>query len=257
MKTILRGLPVLAVSLLAVPTMMAQGFVRPISIQTVIDTPGSYVLNRDISYNWDRGAGITITASGVTLDLNGHEILGPGALRGVAIRIANARGVTVKNGTVANNAFGVVIEGSANVRLKHLNIRGQGLAVSAPPPEVGIMIVQSRNVVVEDNAIYNTGLGVFVRGGQSWGNRIVNNTITAGTNGLLGICYNPAPGDPQGPFGDLITGNLITNYGVGLQFSATSRYNVARENTVIFTGEAYDIQNPSNIVEANTVAQLQ
>lgn len=250
------GLPALALSLLVAPALFAQGQTRPIASQTVIDSPGSYVLNRDIAYNPERGAGIMITASGVTLDLNGYEILGPGGLRGTAIRVLNAQGVTVKSGSVANSAFGVVVEGSANVRIAGLNIRGQGLMVTAPPPETGVMIVQSRNVVVEGNAIYNTGLGIFVRGGQSWGNRIANNTLTAGMNGLLGICYNPAPSDPQGPVGDLITGNLITNYGVGLQFSATSRYNVARLNTVVFTSAAYDIQNATNIVEDNTSTQI-
>ena len=46
-----------------------------------------------------------------------------------------------------------------------------------------------------------TGLGIFVRGGMSTGNRIANNTITAGSNGIFAICYNPTPDDPMGPRG--------------------------------------------------------
>jgi parallel beta-helix repeat protein len=112
--------------------------------------------------------------------------------------------------------------------------RGEGPAVTAPPPETGIMIVQSKNVVVTRNSIFNTGLGIFVRGGGSSGNRIEGNTVTGGSNALLGVCYNPAPGDPMGPRGDLFRANLISGFGVGIQMSPSSMANVTQENTIVF-----------------------
>jgi hypothetical protein len=118
------------------------------------------------------------------------------------------------------------------------------------------MIVQSKNVTVEGNNLYNVGLGIFVRGGQSWGNRIVNNNITAATNGVLGICYNPAPTDPMGPRGDVISGNHIVGYGTGIQMSATSPYNVIRGNTLAVTAMGVENMNDTNIVEANTTVRL-
>jgi parallel beta-helix repeat protein len=220
----------------------------------IIDQPGNYVLVAN--GNARASMAIAITASGVSLDLNGHELSGPGGLRGTGIQIRGASGVRVFNGTLANNAFNVVVENSANVELRNLLIRGQGIAVAAPPPEVGIMIVQSRNVVVENNAIYNVGLGVFVRGSRSWGNRIANNTITAGSNGLLGVCYNPAPGDPGTPRGDLISGNLITGFNTGVQFTMPSRANILRDNAIAYLMMAVENQTGMNEDVNNAKVQL-
>ena len=165
--------------------------------------------------------------------------------------IHGARGVKVSGGLIRDFAFGVVVENSANVVLKDLLIRAQGLVVTAPPPETGIMIVQASNVVIQDNAIHNNaihnlGLGIFVRGGRSRGNRIAGNTLTAGTNGVLGICYNPAPGDPNGPRGDLVDGNLVSGFATSIVFSDLSAANITRGNTLVFNDAAFQSPNPSN-----------
>jgi parallel beta-helix repeat protein len=230
---------------------------RPVPNNGMIDRPGSYVLLDSRSLRNPTDVAITISASNVTLDLGGHTLMGPGGKMGTGLRIQGAQGVTVSNGTIANFAFGVVVAMSANVKLTGLQIRGEGLVVTAPPPETGIMIMQSRNVVVENNSIYNTGLGVFVRGGMSWGNRIAGNTITAGTNGILGICYNPTDSDPMGPRGDLIQGNVITGFQTGFQASATSETNLLKGNFIWYTtGKAVELLNATNMDMDNFKAKL-
>ena len=157
--------------LLAASPLAAQTLGRKsISAPTVIDEAGSYVLVRDLtlSSNSTADAAIKITASGVTVDLNGHQITGPGGLMGVGVLIEGAKSVTVRNGHIADMFIGVRVAGSSNVKLNDLNIRGLDIGVSAPPPEIGVMIAQSRNVEVEDVNISDVGLGVFVRGGMSW-----------------------------------------------------------------------------------------
>lgn len=228
---------------------------RPVPGSGVIDTAGSYVLQQEHFAGSDR-PGILITASDVFLDLNGMRISGPGGKLGTGIEIRSASGVRVSNGTIVNTAFGIVVSGSNNVVLKGLQIHGQGLPVVSPPPETGIMIVQSKNVVVEDNALFNVGLGIFVRGGDSGGNRIAHNTLTAGTNGALGICYNPTPTDTRGPRGDLIYNNVIHGFGLGIQASTTSLVNVFRENTIFFRTSAIDLQSMTNLDVDNTKVQL-
>lgn len=241
-------------ALLALPLLAgAQG--RSFLGLGVIDTPGHYTLNRELSSRSGVDA-ILITASNVTLDLNGQSVIGPGGKAGTGIRIRGARGVKVMNGHLSNFAFGVIVENSDNVVLTGLQIRGEGLPVTAPPPETGIMIVQSRNVIVTENALFNVGLGVFVRGGRSYGNRIAENTLTGGTNGILGICYNPADGDPMGPRSDFIYGNQIVNFNIGIQFSPTSRANIAKENTIAYRVAAFDIQNDTNIDLDNTTVMF-
>lgn len=241
--------------LLASLPLLAANDGRPVPGSGVIDSPGSYLLQQDRFANSDR-PGVLITASDVFLDLNGMKIAGPGGKFGTGIEIRGVSGVKVSNGIIANTAFGVIVSGSSNVVLTGLQIRGQGLPVVAPPPETGIMIAQSKNVVVDGNALYNVGLGIFVRGGDSGGNRIVNNTITAGTNGILAICYNPTPTDSRGPRGDLIDNNVVHGFGIGMQASATSVANVFKGNTIFFRSNAIDLQNAINFDVDNMKVQL-
>jgi parallel beta-helix repeat protein len=247
-------------ALACVPQLLAQGpSTRTLVVNqgntTTIDEPGTYVLARDLDVFTDR-VGIEITASGVSLDLGGHQIKGPGGKLGTGIRVTGAQSVSVSNGRLTNFAFGAVVNASGNVVLRGLQITGQGLPVLAPPPEVGIMIVQSRSVTVEDNSIYNTGLGIFVRGSMSWGNRIVHNNVTAGTNGILGICYNPAPTDPGGPRGDLVYANHVVGFGTGIQLSATSVANIVTGNTVVYSTKGIESANATNAIRDNQDVKL-
>ena len=137
------------------------------------------------------------------------------------------------------------VENSANVTIRDSQFRGEGLT-PAEQPETAIMIVQSRNVVVTDNSIYRTGLGIFVCGGRSSGNRISANTITAGPGfAAPGICYNPTPTDSNSPRGDLISGNVITGYPTSLQFSPKSLSDVAMGNSFIYITEASPATQPT------------
>ena len=219
----------------------------------VIDESGSYRLVADISLSANSlaDAAIKITANSVTVDLNGHQLKGPGGLKGVGILIDGAKSVTVRNGHIAYMGIGVQVAGSSNVKVNGLNIRGQDMAVSAPPPEIGVMIMQSRNVEVEDLNISNVGLGIFVRGGESGGNRIANNTVTAGDNGVFGVCYNPTPSDPMGPRGDLVVNNLFSGYSVGVNLVPTAGYNVFSGNTIVFKTSAWESPNDTNIFQGN------
>ena len=236
--------------LLAASAAFSQGEFRRIVQAGTINAPGHYLITNDISGE------LTIAANDVTLDMNGYAVNGPGGKQGVGLTIRGARGVKVSGGSLNNFAFGVIVENSANVILRDLRIRAQGLPVAALPPEVGIMIVQSSNLVVEENSIFNVGLGIFVRGGRSSGNRIANNTVTAGTNGVLGICYNPAPDDPSGPRGDLIYGNLVSRFDRSISLSDLSAANVIKGNTLIYVTSAVDFMSATNVDMENVKVKL-
>jgi parallel beta-helix repeat protein len=67
-----------------------------------ITQPGSYYLTANITGQSGKH-GIEITASGVTLDLNGFRLSGvPGTLDGVAVRAFDGQGITVRNGSIQN-----------------------------------------------------------------------------------------------------------------------------------------------------------
>lgn len=228
---------------------------RPLGSPRTISAPGSYKLVADIAQDLNEAA-ITVSASGVSLDLNGHQIKGPGGKQGIGIRIAGARGVSVRNGAIADSAFGVIVENSSNVMLTDLRIRGLALPVVTAPPEIGVMIVNSRNVVVQGNGIHNVGLGIFVRGGMSSGNRVAGNTVSTSANGVFGICYNPADSGTGGPRGDVIQNNLITGFDVSIQVSAGSAANVFRDNTLAYVTSAYVSANQTNLDLNNSKVQL-
>jgi nitrous oxidase accessory protein NosD len=146
---------------------------------------------------------------------------------------------------------------SNSVVLEGLRVSARGLPVPAPPPEVGIMIVNSKAVTVKHNTIFSVGLGIFVRGPGSMGNHIYENTVTATTNGLLGICYNPAPGASGGPRGDTVTRNAISGFGTAIQVNAGGP-NIFRDNTLFYTMQAFELAMGSLATDTgNTKVQAQ
>ena len=163
---------------------------RPIVRSTVITEPGSYTLLRDITSSEP----IRILASGVTLDLNGHQLNASTRGTGVGIGVEGATGVTIKNGRVGGFMMNVRLMNSTNVTVSGLSIVGTDLAPSGGPSEMGIVLLNARASFIKGNTISNVNLGIFVRGGGSTGNRIFENLVVGGptaANSLLGICYNP------------------------------------------------------------------
>ncbi len=198
-----------------------------------ITEPGSYVLRNDLMS--DRGDGLVITASGVTIDLNGHQIGTWNRGTGRGIFVDGASGVTIKNGRVGGFMVNVMLTNATNVRVENLQIVGTDLAPSGGPSEIGINVLNSQAVLLKGNTISSVNLGIFVRGGNSTGNRITENNVIGGAtpaHSLLGICYNPAPtGGTAGPRGDLIYNNHIARFGYAFALSEFSMNNIIRDNT--------------------------
>lgn len=227
---------------------------RPLRRPTIIDQPGKYVLRRDI---FAEDTAILIRASHVTLDLDGHSIWGPGDRRGVGIQVEGASSVAILDGALSRFGTAVRILKSRNVRIEQLRITGEDLGGSPPNIETGIMIVDSRGVLVQQNVVVDTFLGIFVRGGGSAGNRIGQNVITGGQNGQLGICYNPAPGGGDaGPRGDLVYNNNISRFRTGISLSTESVANIIRENDIAYLVQAISEASPgTNVLLDNAAVQ--
>lgn len=230
---------------------------RQLMRPTVIDEPGLYTLQRNIATS-NADPAIVIRSNNVTLNLNGRSVTGPGSRMGIGIQVENSAGVRVHGGTVAGFGTNVRIVGSNNVRIEDLEIVGYDLGGSPPDIETGVMIVNSRAVLVRSNVISRTFLGIFVRGGGSGGNRIVENTVTGGMNGMLGICYNPAPGSNAAPQGDLVYGNLISRFTTGIATSDQTRNNIFRENAIAyFSMPVQEAVGGSNVFADNTTTMMQ
>jgi hypothetical protein len=134
--------------------------------------------------------GIRIATSGITLDLNGHSILGtPQATNeGAGIYLFRVSGVTVKNGTVRDFDGGVIIEGGSGNLVTGMTARDNIGVVAGTRYADGFAILSStNNRIVGNQAIHNgplSGFGIYSRvdgehpretAGISSGNRIENN----------------------------------------------------------------------------------
>ncbi len=199
-----------------------------------ITRSGVYRLQDDV--NVRSGDGIVITASNVSLNLNGHTVSTNAGGTGRGVAVVGATGVSVRNGKIGGFNANVMINGSTNVVAENLQITGRGLAPNGGPTEIGVLIVNGRAVSFRDNVVSSVNLGIFVRGGHSTGNRIFNNVVVGGANpanNLLGICYNPAAGaGDEGPRGDNIYNNVITRFGYAVAVSSGSISNIFNENNL-------------------------
>jgi parallel beta-helix repeat protein len=82
-----------------------------------ISNPGSYILVADVKITASDIDGIFINAPDVTIDLNGHRIVGPGSGTGVGIRCEQnlAFRTWIFNGKVSNFSTGVVLADNSTI----------------------------------------------------------------------------------------------------------------------------------------------
>lgn len=220
----------------------------------LIDKPGSYALDHDIVVAG--GDAIMVTASGVTLDLGGHNIACSNAGQGRGIVVDHARGVHVTNGKVHHFGVNVLLDTGENVTADGLQIVGANLglpsgAQNAGDPrgtgggfaEVGILLIDERGAVVRNDTITGVAAGIFNRGGNAVGSRFEGNTITGGPNAandILAICFNPLPSEgTTGPSACLTQGNHVGHYNIGFAYQGMETGNITRNNTLAVWGSPY------------------
>jgi hypothetical protein len=100
----LESLATFTVALVLAPVMgSAQTVIS--SLPYTISTAGVYVLNQSLSYPSGSGTAITIKASNVTLNLNGHGIIKTAAQNSsntaIAIHASNFENITIENGEIS------------------------------------------------------------------------------------------------------------------------------------------------------------
>jgi hypothetical protein len=201
---------------------------------TTISTSGSYYVTQNLSAA--SGDCIDITASDVTIELNGFALTGVNASNTYGIYINNASNIEVRNGTVKN--FYTGIYGSNNPQnIRAINIR----AISNT--YAGFLLSTSHGLIKDCIASYN-GYGIL--GNNSLGVMVIGNSVYHNDIGIF-------TGN-----GETITGNTVTlSQYAGIELNGNS---TATGNTVFYNNNSNNATNAGivlygsqNVLKGNTI----
>ena len=210
-------------SLLALAAVVLLAGASAASAQTVINSvpftisaSGKYVLGGNLATTSANQTAITISAPNVILDLNQFFVSGPGNTPASAtpvISVANVSNVTIRNGTVANNAYGIYFAGGAN-SINHL-VEKVNVTRCYLAGIYFLAIGASSGSIVRENTVSQTGnstlngspqsaFGIYTGGGV----RIEDNTITdVSSTGTSGVTISGIDATST----DVVIGNTISN----------------------------------------------
>jgi parallel beta-helix repeat protein len=214
---------------------------------TVISSPGTYVLAKDIAGG--SSPAIWVMSSGVTIDGNGHTIRGAGGSYGILVNKdgTTLTGVTIKNvrlenwncglyfkGVASSTASGVtaVSNGKAGINLR--TTRGTTISgCTVTGNQQGILLWQDcdGNTISGNTMKDNSDMGLWLAGTgrtssgivyDSTGNTVSNNVATGNRYGLYldftrdnTVTGNKATNnDDHGIFLDYSSGNKVTSNSV-------------------------------------------
>ena len=132
---------------------------------------------------------ISVMASNVTFDGNGHSIIGELSVGYKYYSsppiITGASNVTVKNFIVKNSVFGISLHKTSNSMVINNTILGTGPPVLIPVAQStgGIYVVDGGSNIVKENNLINNYLGIYFM--ESINNLIVRNNVINCSNPFL------------------------------------------------------------------------
>jgi hypothetical protein len=237
---------------------LPEGSIKEISEPTIITVPGIYMVVNDFTVS--SGDGIVINSNHVLLWAGHHTIIGPGNKEGRGIVLEGVEHVLVWGGKLETFGIGVALENTIKSAIKNVSVSGGDEFADPPngiPPQIGILLLNSNKNHILHNSLQLINLGIFVRGPESYNNKIFLNKVKAETNGLLAICYNPAPdAGPEGPTNDKVFLNNLDSFGVGISTSEGSAENTFRLNIIRYFNDPWTDANGTNIFRHNRVEQI-
>lgn len=163
--------------------------------------------------------GLIIGADGVTLDLRGHTISGPGpaATNWSGVRVARQAGVTIKRGTITGFDAGVVLDEASHNLVTGLVVRAN---------ERGINLAGGTGHTIEKNFAYDSHLD-GIRLGLTSSSLISKNVVA---DNVFGI------GVANGAAGNVVEKNTVAdNRGFGIALFANASNTVVEKNDVTGT----------------------
>lgn len=225
-----------------------------------ITEPGSYCLTGNIQGTVNKG-GIEIAASGVTIDLNGFEVVGAGAQAGIRALSSSYTDATVHSGTVRNwGGNGVDLNNISGSQVRDvtvadcggygIGINGGGLVSGCIASGNGSTGIRALNGSRAENCTSraNTGQGFYVTGASTITGCVSTSNVWHGIE-VGGDC--------------VVTRNQVSNAGQGgaqaTGIYLTGNRNRCEENSVTTVStsggdQGIAISGSGNFVARNTVS---
>jgi len=176
--------------------------------------------------------GLIVGADGITIDLNGFTLNGPGEKSSkVGVMFADNDGVTVQGpGTIENFQAGALFSGGEDNKISR---------VTFTENEIAVFQTGSKNIVIEDNLMFGNSIGVAAH--SSSGSKLTTNLFKG--NDLAGVTLvNSA--------GNALTMNTIQGSVNGIFLDGQSTKNNIDSNNVL-QNRGVDLNNgnglPTNI----------
>ena len=181
----------------------------PISSCQTINTPGNYQLVADLTSS---STCITITASHVDFDLNGHRITGPSGLADgpAGIQVIGVTHVDITGaGSIENFGRGIDFEGVDSSEVKRVALFGNfyGIVVSRDSITPNLNNLSEKNWFRENNASNNSQNGFLLNGASD--NHFLGNGFNG--NGAQGFLIVDGTGN------QLKSGFALANLGSGIE----------------------------------------
>ena len=202
-----------------------------------------YTLKRDIGPCYE--GGILIAADNITLDGNGHKIIGVPTTGSVGMYLKGRKGVTIKNCDVSNFVMGVVLRNCENITFRDNNIHDN----DDEDPEVGVddgmTIYNLNNSLFVNNTIANNG-GQGIHFSDSSHNILMNNTFK--DNRKDGVYIRG--GTHNTLINNTVTTEVMWPQSAGYRISKWAQYNVLLNNSATGTYRGFYIWHANhNIVK--------
>jgi hypothetical protein len=157
----------------------------------VINEPGAYRLNSNITAT--QGNAIEINVTGVTLDLNGFNVLAAGA--GVVYtRPDSGNGLVVVNGNIQASTGGILAGTAANCRIEQVTVGARnGTGIEVGTSSLVSHSIASTNLIgiraragslVLQNTVRNSGVGLQLDDSTGYANNVLFDNETDVSGGV-------------------------------------------------------------------------
>lgn len=205
------------------------------STEFLISAPGSYYLTTNI-IGVSSEYGIEITASDVTLDLNGFSMIAPATANSGIIVFSGTTNTVIRNGIINgwSSLNDDIFSEANNTTIENVSVSGAGTGIACLGP--GGVIRNCTASLNGEYGIYVAGSGYLVYGNTCFGdntvneanggaifinasnNRIENNFVTGSGPAGFGIIINSGAGDTNNVVvRNSVQGNYPNDYIVNSQ----------------------------------------